>query len=265
MNVRAAQTLDNGKAAFRKALFSLSRIDRIHIIGCSRSGTTMLHLAMVCFENVTLSEFETGAGYPYLAERIKLALSLGWRPGRKFYITKRGPGWYLPHKIDILLAQTRLENIGIIHLVRDPRDVMLSKHGGSTEKPDSAYVSHEHWYRSIAAADRVFESLADHKRKLVLRYEDLVLDPAGTQQRIAATFGLKANPAALPIDRVKDNFANLNIRFDSDELKALNGLRNMDSRSIGRWRQGGIAPIVGTMEPSMRARFEAFCAEHRYE
>ena len=99
----------------------------------------MLPLAMVCFQNVTLSESETSIQYPYLPKRLKLALNLGWRPGPKFYITKRGSGWYHQSRVDLLLSHVRLENIGLIHLVRDPRDVLLSRYAGSTKKPDVAH------------------------------------------------------------------------------------------------------------------------------
>jgi hypothetical protein len=43
----------------------------------------------------------------------------------------------------------------IIHLVRDSRDVMLSKNARSN-RPDTSYISSERWYESILAADRIF-------------------------------------------------------------------------------------------------------------
>jgi hypothetical protein len=248
----------------RRVVFSLAGIERIHIIGCARSGTTMLHLAMACFANVTLSESESDVRYPFLLKRIGLALQLGWRPGRKFFVTKRDAGWLTPPCIEPLIEETRRENIGLIHMVRDPRDIMLSQYDGSVRAPNRPYVTDEHWYTSIMAADRIFKALDGHKRKLVVRYEDVVLDPLTTQQRFAATFGLEPNANALSIDRVKDNFQRLGIRFRGDELKALNGLRNMDARSIGRWRNVEPRPSLDTMQPAIRARLEAFCAEHGY-
>jgi hypothetical protein len=251
-------------ACLRRAIFPLAGIERIHIIGCSRSGTTMLHLAMACFANVTLSDAESDPRYPYIGKRLELALQLGWRRGRQFYVTKRDAGWLTPPDIAALIAETRRENIGLIHMVRDPRDIMLSQYEGSVRMPNRPYVTPEHWYASVIAADRIFAALPSHARKLVLRYEDLVLDPVTTQEKIAATLGLKPNPGALPIDRVKDNFQRLGVRFRGDELMALNGLRNMDARSIGRWRQTGTVQLPEGIEPQIRARLDAFCAEHRY-
>jgi Sulfotransferase family len=254
-----------GEAIIGKVLFSLAGIDRIHILGCSRSGTTMLHLAMVCFKNVVISECESDIWYPYLPQRAELVARMGWRPSRKHYITKRHFGWFMPHRVEDLIEQTRLENIGLIHLVRDPRDVMLSKHLSDNRGSSQPYVSAEHWYRSILAADRIFEALKTHTRKIALRYEDIVRDPGHTEQRISAAFGLQRNARAFPINRVKDNVECMGIHLDSfSATPALNGLRNMDDRSIGRWRDSG-APSIETMEPTMRSRYKNFCEEHGYE
>jgi hypothetical protein len=189
--VTTVERVSSGKAVIRKALFSIARIDRIHIIGCARSGTTMLHLAMACFSDVELSKTETPISYPWILERAGIAFRLAWRPGRKCYVTKRNPGWFKPDQQEQILAQTRLENVGLIHLIRDPRDVMLSRHAGSKSSASGdPFVSAELWYDSIRAADRIFDSLAGYTRKLTLRYEDLVTAPEDAEQAIATSFGL---------------------------------------------------------------------------
>ncbi|HZH50114.1 MAG TPA: sulfotransferase [Nitrospira sp.] len=252
------------KAALGRALFALAGISRIHIIGCGRSGTTMLHLALACFRNVTLSTSETSVQYPYLRERLSLTLRLFSVSGRKHYVTKRNSGWTKPDRIDDLIEWTRLENIGIINLVRDPRDVMLSRHAGAA-RPDLPYISQKRWYDSILATDKVFDSLKDHPRKLTLRYEDLILKPLESQSQIEAAFGVLPNPNALPIDKVKDNFERLRLQYDARELPALNGLRNMDAETVLHWRKSGDAPSFETMTPDMLDRLKRFCEEHGYD
>lgn len=252
----------NTKAALGRALFALAGIDRIHIIGCGRSGTTMLHLAMACFRNVTLSNSESGIQHPHLRERLGLALRSSTLRGRKHYITKRDPGWITPRHVDDLIKWTRLENIGILHVVRDPRDVMLSQHA---RVPGAPYMSQERWYESTLAADRILRILSDHSRKLTVRYEDIILQPLVSQQRIAAAFGLEPSPDALPIDRVKDNFEILGLRYDDRELTNLNGLRNMDSRTVGQWRRSAEKPSFETMSSEIRAWLEKFCDEYGYD
>ena len=240
----------------RQLLFLVSNIDRIHIIGCSRSGTTMLHLAFSCFTDVILSNTETDIFHPYLEERLKLAMRFGWRGLTKHYVTKRNARWYEPEQIDQLIRQTQLENIGLVHLVRDPRDVMLSTYPGSaSDSAGLAYVSPEQWYASILAADRVFGELASHPNKLVLRYEDVVLNPRSVEQEIEKTFNLRRNSNAQPLNRIKDNFEQLRISFDPVTLRNLNGLRNADPSSIGKWRQAGSLSAQSDMKPHIRERF----------
>jgi hypothetical protein len=267
IRMATAQTasLSSGHAIARRALFAWAGIERIHIIGCSRSGTTMLHLAMGCFANVMLSEDETNPHYPFLGERARIALRLGWRPGRKFFVTKRDSGWYMPKHRDALIALTPAENIGLIYMVRDPRDVMISRHAVSKHgSPEEAYVTPQHWYESIMAGEHIFQALADYPRKLLLRYEDLVTQPRQAEQRMVERFGLVQNPDAFPIDRVKDNYERLKIAFGTDQIMALNGLRNMSATSIGRWRNHPEENPMDMAPAHIREKLSAFCAEHDY-
>ena len=180
----------------------------------------MLHLAMACFQNVVLSEFESDVRYPFLGERAKLALRFGWRLGRKHYVTKRAAGWY--RKIDDIVDRVQLENIGLIHLVRDPRDVMLSRYPGVV----GPYVSGELWHDSISAADRIFMLLSDYPNKLTVRYEDLVLESECTAHKIEAAFGLRENPGAFPINQIKDNVERFQISIlNPSEFKRLEKYR----------------------------------------
>ena len=267
MRTAISQTasLSSGHAIARKVLFAWAGIERIHIIGCARSGTTMLHLAMGCFSNLMRPEDETSPLYPFLAERARLVLRVGWRPGRKFYVTKRDSGWYKPKHRDALIALTRMENIGLICMVRDPRDVMISRHAESKfGPPTEAYVTPLRWYESILAGEHIFRALSDYPRKLLLRYEDLVTQPQAAERRMIECFGLAQNPGALPIDRIKDNYERLKIAFGADQIMALNGLRNMSPSSIGRWRSHSEEDPMDAAPLPIREKFKAFCAEHGY-
>lgn len=247
-----------------RSLFALSGIRRIHIIGCSRSGTTVLHLAMVHFLNTTISEVETGIEYPHFSARLGIALKHGLRPGQKFYVTKRNYGWFEPSVVESLIRVVQQENVGLIHIVRDPRDVMLSRIVGSArDQSGLPYVSPQHWYDSIRAADRAFDALKNHRSKLTVRYEDLVLDPARIERQISGTLGVVPNPQAFPLDRVKDNFELLRPSFDPESLRNAGGLRNLEPKSIGKWRSSAHADVA-SFPPQIRERFEAFCAEHGY-
>jgi hypothetical protein len=253
------------KSSIGRQIFRLAGIERIHIVGCSRSGTTLLHLAMMRFSGVTISRTETSVRHPYLPERAKLALVLGRSPGRKHYVTKRPYEWHRPGPLAELIACTKAEDIGIIHMVRDPRDVLSSAYRGSrSEAAGRPYVDAQHWYDSVLAGDRLMAALSRHRRKMTLRYEDLVQQPLTAEDAIAGVFGLQKNPLCAPIDRVKDNFERLNIQFWDEGIRALHGLRNMDARSVGGWRQKDAGSMIDAMPQEMRRRCEDFCAEHGY-
>jgi hypothetical protein len=195
-----------------------------------------------------------------LGERLQLLTRSGYRPGRKFYVTKRIHAWFQPDHIERLMYATRKENIGLIHLVRDPKDVLLSRYAGF----DQPYVTTEHWYNSVIAADKIFSSVGPGTRTLTLRYEDLVLAPESTQKAIEARFGMRQDPSAYTIDRVRDNFERGQVRFKDFALRNLKGLRNAEASSIGQWKKGERVRI-GDVAPHVAQRLSAFSAEYGYE
>ena len=247
-------------------VFQLSGIKRIHIIGCSRSGTTMLHLAMVRFADTMLADGESDVAYPNLLERVRCGLRAAASGRTLHYVTKRNFAWFTPENTKRLVTHVRSENIALINLVRDPRDVMLSQYKGSVSETEGRhYVSPEHWYGSVLASDEILAALHDHAAKVTLRYEDVIREPARTETTIATRFGLRTNAEALSIDRVKDNFDRLGVQFDSREIEALGNVRNMDPASIGRWKELGLPPTIAQASPTIRKRLASFCAEHGYD
>jgi len=77
----------------------------------------------------------------------------------------------------------------MIHMVRDPRDrYAASPHRG----PASARTQTASWRRSAALAERNLDAYPD--RYLVLRYEALVADPAGTLEEVMSFIGETSTP-----------------------------------------------------------------------
>lgn len=62
----------------------------------------------------------------------------------------------------------------VIYVVRDPRDVIVSRHGKNKDK----YYSNIRLWRQMHGYAR---SLYEHERFLEIRYEDFVTDPDATQ------------------------------------------------------------------------------------
>ncbi|MDA9867776.1 sulfotransferase, partial [Gammaproteobacteria bacterium] len=70
-------------------------------------------------------------------------------------------------------------NLYVIYVTRDPRDVIVSRHG----KSEDMYYSNIRLWRELHACAR---SLFGHDRFLNIRYEDFVNNPDATQSQITA-------------------------------------------------------------------------------
>jgi hypothetical protein len=181
-------------------------MERIHIVGVSpRSGTTLLAECMVaCF---AIDAFES--------HEAPLARH---RRGAKVYLTKN-PG-------DIWIVRPRLlvdRHLHVIALLRDPRDVIVSRH---------AIDPNRYWtpLRLWTARVRPLRRLLRHERFVLVRYEDLARNPDGVQDLLRRK---------LPFLAATGRFSEFQTRAAPSEeaLKALGGVRPIGANRIGAWRQ----------------------------
>lgn len=214
-------------------LFRFANIERIHIIGCSRSGTTMLQFAMIAFARTIITNGETGIGSPYLKERLRLLLRYSALPGRKYLVTKRDRGWFWEAEVKALLQRVPVERVGLILIVRDPRDVLTSRHLGSAE--DRPWVTPKHWYDSIKAGERIFEELANYPLKVAIRYEDLVCAPEKIEEEFGAVFGFEKKKEVSSIRELRTNIDKMDYAISPEMLVAMHRLRDMDENAVQRW------------------------------
>lgn len=178
----------------------------IHIVGCSpRSGTTLMQEMMVtCFEIAHYCEHERSL----FKEELR---SCG------VTCTK--------HPREILYAAGALRanaNLHVIYMVRDPRDVIVSRHANS---PGQYFAGLGFYLR----ADRYAARLANHPRFVVVRYEDLVQAPDAVQDYIEQR---------LPFLKREHPFSafHLHAKVSEDSSQALNGVRPPSAKDIGKWR-----------------------------
>jgi hypothetical protein len=138
-------------------------VTRVHIVGCHRSGTTLLAtLLATCFRVDGAAPDEMG-----LWEDTGL-------PREALFVSKK------PRDVRLLgRVLSRAPDLWAIYLVRDPRAVITSRVEGLAER----------WFVGLGtwlACERHAARLAGHPRVLELAYEDLVRDPDGVQRRIEA-------------------------------------------------------------------------------
>lgn len=129
-----------------------------------------------------------------------------------------------PH--DILVANRALQehsDVYIIYMLRDPRDVISSRHNLS---PDRYWVGLNLWNSYTDIAD----GIVAHPRFIRISYESLVCTPDMVQWQLCD---------ALPFLRVTASFSTFDRRArpSEDSLRALGGLRAVTPASIGNWRR----------------------------
>jgi hypothetical protein len=136
----------------------------LHIVACSpRSGTTLLHEAMVTC-------FRVDKHYDH-----EIRFQLVSADDDQVVISKRPKDtMYMPAVIDD-------PELYVIYVMRDPRDVIVSRHG----KNKDMYYSNIRLWRELHGYAK---SLYGHERFLAVRYEDFVTNPDAAQDRIAAKF-----------------------------------------------------------------------------
>lgn len=118
----------------------------------------------------------------------------------------------------------------IIHMVRDPRDRYASvrrRGGGDLDRVGAATGR---WLLSVRAAARNRRRHPDSY--LVVRYEDLVVDPAGLMRQVCDFIGEPYDPRMLTMDAVPDHrVAGANSSFGDVDGGAIT------TRAVGRFRQ----------------------------
>lgn len=182
-------------------------MQRIHIVGCGpRTGTTLLTELMI-------SSFEIDLHTDHEDRIAKCPPRNG-----KVFLTKSPK--------DIVLIEPILKwvkNLHVIYMLRDPRDMIVSKHRSNK---DQYYSNLEYWFNFMPFAKR----LQGHPRFMQIRYRDLVNDPDGVQDLIR-----KKHPFLIQ----KHKFSEYHkvAKPSSDSKMALGDVRPVSGGSIGNWRQ----------------------------
>lgn len=178
---------------------------RVHITGCApRSGTTlMMELFRQCFEIEAFGRHE-------------ISVFVKPRPEPPLYCSKRPQ--------DILIVPPLLrydENLWIVFMLRDPRDVIVSQH---RLRPGTYWCHLGLWKRRYEIA----RELWSHPRFSVVRYEDLAERPDEVQRELQER---------MPFLRMRQRFSEWGRdRVSEASERALGGVRPVSKESIGSWR-----------------------------
>jgi len=177
----------------------------LHIVGCPRSGTTLLaEMLTTCYEVDGSSEHEESL----------------------FKLEPHAEGLYVSKKPNDILWLDRVlpldERLHVIAMVRDPRAVVCSIHAGH---PGMYFCNYPVWKR----AEKALRRIRGHPRVRVVAYEDLVSRPDDIQREIEQAF---------PFLRRKHAFSEFHLHAHSSQksINALGGVRAVDQARTQGWR-----------------------------
>ena len=170
---------------------------RIVICGCQRSGTTLMNEMMRSYKDVSvLAHEEPALRCPYLMLTSK------------YVVTK-----YPEDCLKLSEIKATFGDPYIIFLLRDPRDVIVSRH---YKNPNRYWVDFKKWKEAVEHYEQF-----DSSRKVVVRYEELVDNPNMVQELVANIVGL----------RIRYPFSEFyqHVKSKHPDIKALGGVRPVDS------------------------------------
>ena len=178
----------------------------LHIVACSpRSGTTLLHEAMVTCLKVDKH-------YDH-----EVRFNLVTANDGDIVITKRPKDtMYMPAVIDD-------PELYVLYVMRDPRDVIVSRHG----KNKDMYYSNIRLWREMHGYAK---EISGHERFLQVGYEEFVSSPDVVQEQITTKF-----PWLETLHKFSDYHLHANV---SEKSKlAMNDVRPIAPTSVGKWKQ----------------------------
>ncbi len=178
---------------------------RIYLMGCGRSGTWLLTSLFSSFGNVSLVAKELPIEYFGLLQTNAPVLALK-RDRHAYQLVEEIP-----------------PSIEIVWIVRHPFDVLTSHNPMENRR---YYIQPWRFLGEMLSLKYLVEN--KQARTLIIKYEDLVQDPVGIEQRIAERFGLSIG---FPPDQINEKF---NAPLEADI--AMHGQRKIDSASVGKFR-----------------------------
>lgn len=212
----------------KKEKYKFSR-ESVIVGGCGRSGTTLLlavlsaHPSLYAFP-VEIAQFtewtKDGNG-----NEIPLRMDRMYRHLLTHKIPKQAERWVEKTPKNVLWFDKILNyfnnKVKIIHLIRDGRDVLTSRH---PEDPNKYWVTFGRYIRDLNAGMKFM----DHPKVLTVRYEDLIQNYKETITGICVFIGEEAT------DEILNWFDYASVRKNEAWF---NKLERLHKKSIVKWNK----------------------------
>jgi hypothetical protein len=199
----------------------------IIIGGCGRSGTTLLSSVLGASKEVNCIDFETYAFYP--------------KPYRLSLITNRIDNriWCEKTPKNVLVFNEIFNlfdgNVKLIHIVRDGRDVITSKHPTDLSR---------YWVPLKRWIDDVSKGLEFKDKTLLIKYEDLVNNFNETMKKVCAYCDIEFN------ENIVNFHKNTNV---TDSYAWLGKVKPIYTNRVGKWKNHEHKEIIDKFYSNDRA------------
>lgn len=211
----------------------------IFIIGCGRSGTTLLISILSADPRLYCIGEETEV---FKGAENDGPLGLFLRKLRMLAFLIRGPerisgqsGWVEKTPLHVRavdnIRKVYRGNVRFIHIIRDGRDVVTSRH---PTRSKGFHIHKERWVRDVSAG----LSHRNDPDVVTIRYEDLV---ARLDETIGKIYALIGRPVP---EAVRNFSSNATIR---SHYAWPGEIRELYTSSIGRWKEPDFAEVVGAL------------------
>ncbi len=196
--------------------------------GCGRSGTTLLLSILSSHPDIHAIPVETFSFCPYKNKKFLYdkPFDMNMFYGKYFTnIKESSRRWCEKTPSNVLFFDKILKHfnneVKIIHIVRDGRDVVLSKHPTNKSK---SWVGPERWINDVSQGLKVI----NHENVYTIRYEDLILDYENSIRKLCAFLNLS----------VTDEILHWHDHTTVSENIAWDGkVTPIKPSSIGKWRE----------------------------
>ena len=234
------------KTSVKRALIR-RRLNKLPVIigGCGRSGTTLLLSLLSAHPRIFAIERETYILCPtaydeYVNLNATINLAKIYTILIKYEIPKQKRRFCEKTPKNILFIGQILDifhnNVRFIHLVRDGRDVITSRH---PKLPYSYWVEKERWITDVAAGLKY----EDRPQVLTLKYEDLILNFEDTLHNICNFLNEDFHEHLLSWHK----YATVR------KGPWFHGVKKLHSGSIGRWKKPEHKAVVDDFMNDTRA------------
>jgi len=190
----------------------------IFIVGCPRSGTTLLRLILDSHSNIScgpethfLTDLESVVGrYWHRLEMFKFEKNYWHAKVADFfdsfqreYAAARGKGRWADktpkYSVKLPFLDAVFPHAQFVHLIRDPHDVVAS-HRERWGYRSAATCASRTWREYVSSASGFGRTLPAG-RYIEMRYEELVAEPESTMRRLLEFLGEPWEPAILEYDK----------------------------------------------------------------